>query len=214
MKALVLVNGELYEPGILRLRIRAEGFDLVIGADRGAKHAETLGVTLHAVIGDMDSLTGPEQQQCRGARFISYPAMKNETDLELALLYARELGAGKIVLAGALGGRMDMTIGNILLLAQANLVSGRIEVWHGAQTGWIIKPPGEEITGQPGDTVSLIPLGGGASDIVTEGLAYPLKNEDLPVGAVRGISNVMEKTSARVTFKDGLLLVTHTPGRA
>ncbi len=214
MKALVLVNGELYEPDVLRSRIRAESFDLVIGADRGARYAGTLGVTLDAVIGDMDSLTVLERQDIGQARFIDYPARKNETDLELALLYAREQGADKIVMAGALGRRMDMTIGNIILLAHANIVSCRVEVWHGTQTGWIIKPPGETITGRAGDTVSLVPLGGGASGIVTEGLAYPLKNEDLPTGAVRGISNEMEKTSARVKFTDGLLFVTHTPGRA
>jgi thiamine pyrophosphokinase len=214
MKALILVNGELYKSDVLRNRIRAGAFDLVLGADRGARYADALDVTLDAVIGDMDSLSDSARQRIGNVKYISYPTRKNETDLELALLYAREKGADKIVMVGALGGRMDMTIGNILLLAHASLVSCKIEVWHGLQTGWIIKPPGEAISGSPGDTVSLIPLGGAASGIITEGLAYPLKNEELPPGAVRGISNLMEKSSAHVYLSGGLLLVVHTPGRA
>ena len=37
MKALVLANGELYKPAILRKRLRAGSFDLVLAADAGAR---------------------------------------------------------------------------------------------------------------------------------------------------------------------------------
>jgi thiamine pyrophosphokinase len=87
-------------------------------------------------------------------------------------------------------------------------------VWHGGQTGWVIKPPGEDISGHPGDTISLIPLNGDALGITTEGLAYPLKDEGLTSGSVRGISNMLEKSSAHVKLLNGLLLVVHTPGKA
>jgi len=214
MKALILVNGELYRPGVLRRRIRAETFDLVLGADRGAHYANTLNVTLDAVIGDLDSLSDSARQSIGNAEFISYPSGKNETDLELALLYTKEQGADQIVMVGAMGGRMDMTIGNILLLTHASLGSCRVEVWHGEQTGWVIKPPGEDISGHPGDTISLIPLNGDALGITTEGLAYPLKDEELTSGSVRGISNLLEKSSAHVKLLNGLLLAVHTPGKA
>jgi len=214
MKALILVNGELYSPGVLRRRIRAETFELILGADRGACYAKTLNVTLNAVIGDLDSLSNSARQSPGSAEFISYPSEKNETDLELTLLYAKEKGADSIVIIGAMGGRMDMTIGNIMLITNTSFSSCRIEVWHGEQTGWVIKPPGEDISGRPGDTVSLIPLGGNASGITTEGLAYPLKDEELPSGSVRGISNLLEKSSAHVGLSKGLLLAVHSPGRA
>jgi thiamine pyrophosphokinase len=113
-----------------------------------------------------------------------------------------------------MGGRMDMTIGNIMLITNTSFSSCGIEVWHGEQTGWVIKPPGEDISGRPGDTVSLIPLGGDASGITTEGLAYPLKDAELPSGSVRGISNLLEKSSAHVELSNGLLLAVHSPGRA
>jgi thiamine pyrophosphokinase len=214
MKALILVNGVLYKPGILRGRVSSEAFDLVIGADNGARYANTLNVKLDAIIGDLDSLSDLEQPGISNTEIVSYPVRKNETDLELALLYAREHGADQIVIVGVMGGRMDMTIGNILLMTHESLISCRVEVWHGLQTGWIIRPPGEDISGRPGDTVSLIPLACNASGITTEGLEYPLKDAELAFGSLRGISNVMEKSFAHIKLSNGLLLAVHTPGRA
>ncbi|MFC2035907.1 thiamine diphosphokinase [Chloroflexota bacterium] len=214
MKALILVNGELYKPDILQRRIRTETFDLVLGADGGTHHAYTLNVTPDAIIGDLDSLSDLEQQGIRNTKFVSYPAEKDKTDLELALIYAEEQGADQIVIVGAMGGRIDMTIANILLLAHANLSTCRIEVWHGEQTGWVINPPGEAISGHPRDIVSLIPLGGYASGVTTKGLKYSLKDEGLSFVSSRGISNLLEKSSAHIKLSEGLLLVIHTPGRA
>ena len=210
MKALILVNGDLYRSDVLRSRIRTKTFDLVLGADRGARYAKALDVTLNAVIGDLDSLTDLERLDIGNSQYISYPTGKNETDLELALLYAKKQGADNIVLVGALGGRMDMTIGNVLLIAHNNFSSCRVEVWHGEQTGWVIRPPGEDIPGHPGDTVSLIPLSANATGITTEGLEYSLKDEELVFGSVRGISNLMNKSSAHIKFLEGLLLAVHT----
>jgi len=214
MKALILVNGELHNPDVLRRRIQAASFDLVLGTDGGARYAAALNVTLDAVVGDMDSISDIEQQGMGEVRFISYPGEKDETDLELALLYVEEQGADYMVMVGVMGGRMDMTIANILLIAHASLRSSRIEVWHGEQTGWIIKPPGDDISGHPGDTISLIPLGERASGITTRGLKYRLENEELTFTLARGISNLMEKPSAHIKLSEGLLLAVHTPGKA
>ncbi|MFC1984705.1 thiamine diphosphokinase [Chloroflexota bacterium] len=214
MKALILVNGELYKPDVLRSRIRAETFDLVLGANGGARYAYTLNVTLDAIIGDLDSLSDLGQQDISNTEFVSFPVEKNETDLELALLYAEKQGVDQVVMVGVMGGRMDMTIANILLITHTSLSSCRIEVWHGEQTGWAIKPPGEDISGHPGDTVSLMPLGGDASGITTKGLKYPLKDEELTFGPARGISNLLEKPSAHIELSEGLLLAIHTPGRS
>ncbi|MFC2056504.1 thiamine diphosphokinase [Chloroflexota bacterium] len=214
MKALILVNGELYNPDVLLRRIQADSFDLVLGTDGGAHYATTLNVTLDAVIGDMDSLPDAERQVFRNVKFVSYPGEKDETDLELAILFAEEQGVDYMVIVGATGGRMDMTIANILLIANASLRLKRIEVWHGEQTGWVIKPPGEDISGHPRDTISLIPLGSQALGITTRGLKYSLKDGELPFGSTWGISNLLEKPSAHIKLSEGLLLAVHTPGRA
>src|SRR3972149_8814019 len=131
MKALILANGELYKSDVLRRRIRTEVFDLVLGADGGAHYADTLNVTVDAIIGDLDSLSDLEQNGISNTKLVSYPAEKDETDLESALIYAEEQGADQIIIVGAIGGRMDMTIANMLLITHASFSSCRIEVWHG-----------------------------------------------------------------------------------
>ncbi len=213
MKVLILANGELNKPDVLRNRIHAETFDLICAADAGARHADALNVTLNAIIGDMDSLSDLKPGINCHTKLISYPVEKNEIDLELALLYAAEKGADRIVIAGFMGGRMDMTLANILLLTHTSLNSCRIEIWHEQQTGWVIKPPGADIHGQPGDTVSLIPVAGRVSGVTNTGFKYPLSNETLMPGKTRGISNQLEKTCAHVEFSEGILMVIHTPGR-
>ena len=166
------------------------------------------------IIGDMDSISESEREQAGSTRLVSYPADKDETDLELALLHAKERGAEQIVVIGAMGGRMDMSISNILLLAHPTLDHCHIEVWHGDQTGWLIRPPGDDIAGHPGDTVSLIPLNRDVSGITTKGLKHVLSNGKLTFGPGRGLSNVIEVPPAKIRLARGLLFAVHTPGRA
>jgi thiamine pyrophosphokinase len=47
----------------------------------------------------------------------------------------------------------------------------------------------------------------------SEGLAYPLQDEDLLFGPARGVSNVLIGSRADVRLEEGLLLAVHTPGR-
>jgi thiamine pyrophosphokinase len=188
----------------------------VIAADAGARHGEALGLQLDVVVGDLDSLSADEVARLRAAGVMveRSPAHKDETDFELALLYAAEQGAKRIVVVGALGGRLDMALANIQLIAHPALEGTRIELWSGRQTAWIIRPPGDEMDGQPGDTLSLLPLGGAAVGVTTHRLAYPLNDETLPIGPARGVSNVFEADSAQVDLREGLLLAVHTPGHA
>ncbi|HEY95328.1 MAG TPA: thiamine diphosphokinase [Dehalococcoidia bacterium] len=213
MNVLILTNGELSETETLRRRISGEVFDLVIGVDGGSRYASELNVTADVIIGDMDSISSHVQDENKNAKLILHPEEKDETDLELALLYAKKQGVDRIVVVGAMGGRMDMIISNIHLIAHASSGSCKIEVWHDNQTGWVIQPPGEDIPGNPGDTISLIPVGGDASGIMTKGMKYPLNNEKLTMKS-RGISNRIESPPAHVAFADGLLLVVHTPGKS
>ena len=59
------------------------------------------------------------------------------------------------------------------------------------------------IAGQPGDSLSLIPVDAEATGIVTENLKYPLRHETLVFGPARGMSNVLLSGEARVTFERG-----------
>lgn len=216
MQALLFANGELKRGAMLDRALNSLESPHVICADGGALHARALGLTPHTIIGDMDSLTAAELAQFKaaGAEIIQHRQEKDETDLELALRHCRRIGASSITILGALGGRFDQALANILLLTLPELSDMRIQIVAGDQSARLLRPGSHRLEGARGDTVSLIPLGAAAEGITTSALQYPLADESLRLGPARGISNVMLNDTARVDFRAGLLLLVHTSGRA
>ncbi len=204
----ILANGDRPEPTTAH-RLAAQA-DLLIAADGGARHALALGLTPHVVIGDLDSLTTDQEAQLRaaGTTFIVHPPAKDETDLELALRHAAAQNADPIIVLGALGGRLDQTLANILLLTLPALTGHDVRLVEGSQTAFLIRDAAT-IHGQPGDTLSLIPLGGPAHGVTTDGLLYALDEGTLPFGPALGVSNVLTAPQAHVRLRDGLLLCVH-----
>jgi thiamine pyrophosphokinase len=209
MRAVVFANGN--EPDEATVSHWLRPGDRLICADGGARTALSRGLKPDVVIGDLDSLDETQQAQLKamGCRLIVYPVAKDWTDLELALKLAVEEGATEIVILGALGGRIDQELANVLLLLLPDLEDIPTRIVDERQEMFVMR--GEAvITGQAGEIVSLIPLGGDATGIVTEGLLYPLRNEPLLAGPARGISNMMTGEIARVVIKSGALLVVHS----
>jgi thiamine pyrophosphokinase len=188
------------------------GADLIIAADGGAAAAVAQGWWPHLVVGDLDSLppTVRAEVEAHGARVIQHPARKDETDTELALRVALAEGAGEIYLLGATGSRLDHTLGNVLLLGTAELSPARVTILASRQRILAIRDQAE-ITGRPGDVVSLLPVGGDVTGIWTTGLEYPLRGETLPFGTPRGISNVLTAPRATVRVGGGVLIAVVTP---
>lgn len=216
MKALIFANGSLdFGPMVAEAIVIAQDA-VIIAADGGVRHALALDLMPQVVIGDMDSVTPAELATCAaaGGTIIRHAAAKNETDLELALLYAVEQGADWLRIVGALGDRLDQSLANILLLMLPELRHCDVRLVAGRQTAWLLSAGEHQLTGQPGDTLSLIPLGGDVSDVTTTGLVYPLRDEALYFGPARGISNVFAEATATVQSANGLLLAVHTLGRA
>ncbi len=211
------MNAVLFANGVIenteRAREAAESADLVVAADGGALHCLRLGVKPELVIGDLDSLDDGSQQTLEGGgtEFIVHPPNKDQTDLELALLAAVARDADKITVLGAMGGRLDMTVANVLLLALPELSEARVELWHGDQTAWLIRPPGGTLRGETGDMVSLIPLVGDAQGVTTQGLRFVLEDQTLEFGPARGVSNEIVGPSSRIELHAGALLVVLTP---
>lgn len=184
--------------------------DVLICADGGGDAALQAGLSPDLVLGDMDSLSpeGRARLQAAGIQLVEHPVEKDQTDIELALDHALALHPGSITITGALGGgRLDHTLGNVLLLSlpalreiDTRIVAGESEaraVWTEAT-----------IRGQPGDYVSLLPLTDRVEGIRTTGLRYPLHDEALIRGFTRGVSNELVGERATVQVAAGCLLVT------
>jgi thiamine pyrophosphokinase len=208
MRAIVIANGHVGNSEASR--VQNWPYDCVICADGGAQHALGLGLAPDVVVGDLDSLDGDLRARLEdeGCQVLVHPPRKDETDLELALRYAIDHGVDEILILGALGGRIDQTLANVLLLALPELQKVKTRIVAGDQEMFLIRGQAF-IEGQVGDTVSLLPIAGDVRGITAEGLEYPLQHGTLKFGPTLGISNVLTVPVARVQVGQGLLLCVH-----
>lgn len=216
-RAIVLADGD--GPTRAALDAAWPGWDgdvvLVVAADGGARLAGPLGLVIDRWVGDGDSIEPDRLAQLRAAgipvRVVSRD--KDESDTELALLEALEPGIDDVTLIGALGGeRLDHALANLGLLAHPALAGRPARILDGATRVALLEGPhSATFQGRPGDLVSLLPYGGPAEAVVTDGLRYPLAGETLTVGPPRGLSNVRLGPVARVSLQAGHLLVIETP---
>lgn len=184
--------------------------DLVIAADGGANLCMAWGWPVDLVVGDMDSLDEQAGAQLRaqGVPFHVYTTEKDETDLELGLRFALARGADEVVIAGALGARIDHTLGNLALLALPALASVRACIADGGQTIWLVRKR-LTVHGQAGDTLSLIPLASDVHGVNVTGVHWPLHEADLTLGPSLSISNRLIERAAEISVRAGALLVIH-----
>ncbi len=210
MRAVIFANGAPNLPP--HWADLVAGADLIVAADGGGRHCLRLGVRPHALIGDLDSLTADEVRRlaAQGAQVLRYPVRKDETDLELALLWAAERGATRMDILAGLGGRWDQSLANLILAAHPRLQGRTLTFYDGPQRLFLIRGC-TPIHGRPGDLVSLIPLTGPAHGVTTEGLEYPLREGTLPFGVSLGVSNRLTAPQARVCVRRGLVLGVHIP---
>jgi len=207
---LIFANGIMADPEQARPYLARAA--AVIAADGGLRHLLALDHRPDVLVGDLDSLPlGVESELDSWAtEVVRHPPAKNETDLELALLLAHErYPAAEIIVLGGFGGRLDMTLANVLLSAHPRLLGHPVRFVEGRETAWLVRD-WTAIDGRPGDAVSLIPVGGPVRLIATTGLRWPLRAETLEFGPARGISNEMTTGRATVELTDGLLLCIHT----
>ena len=207
MKAVIVANGVPADPATDRKHIPPDA--LIIAADGGVNYCRRLNLVPDVIIGDMDSLESDPATAAafKNTEIIRHPARKDSTDLELAIRLALERGASSLIILGALGGRWDMSLGSLFLLALPELKKIPVKLIDGQQE--IVLLSGKKTAvfqGKPGDTLSLIPAGGNVSGITLEGLEYPLAKATLVYGTSQGISNVMQNEKASVSLESGILI--------
>ncbi|MCC8440316.1 MULTISPECIES: thiamine diphosphokinase [Leuconostoc] len=92
-----------------------------IGADRGAWYLYQHRVAMMLAVGDFDSLTSAEfealQEHITAENIVHVRAEKDETDTELAIMFAQKQSVSCIKVFGATGGRLDHLLSNLWLMA-------------------------------------------------------------------------------------------------
>ena len=205
-RIILFANGEYSSPEFYLSKVREE--DFIICADGGTNTAFSLGIIPDLVIGDFDSVNTEVLEILSEwkTEFIRYPAEKDESDLELALMKASALQPKEIIIFGALGRRLDHIFANLMLLTVPLEAGVRSVILEEDYEIYLIE---EEITldQKEGSLLSLFPLTDKVVGVSTEGLKYPLDNEDLFLGPSRGLSNEFAAEKAKIRIRDGKLLI-------
>lgn len=210
MRAVIFVNGLVNDYSALARWLRPD--DFLIGADGGTLHCLAVGRQPQVIVGDLDSLDPALVAQLadQGVQIERHSPVKDQTDLELAVACAQQWGADQVLLLGALGGRLDQMLGNVLLLARQDWPFP-VTLAEENQLAQIVQGGATLTLSAPiGSTVSVIPLSERVTGITYQGLAYPLLDFTLPFGSTRGISNVVQTTPATIRIDTGILLVIET----
>lgn len=195
MRAVIVAAGPVED--IPSLTPFIEENTVVIAVDGGVATLVQQGLAFDLAIGDFDSLGYTPE----GA--VIHPAEKDETDLELALRHVSEqYEVTDVLIFGATGGRLDMTLQNVYLLKQfpaARLVTKREEVRF-------LQEGHDQIKADQYHYLSFIPLV--PTRLTLRGVKYPLTDHDVPVGGSLTVSNEWtDHQLADVTVHTGEVIV-------
>ena len=176
--------------------------DFVIAADGGLRHTQRLNIVPDGILGDFDSLGyAPE-----GANV--FPVEKDDTDAMLAVRHGLSLGYQEFVLYGSVDGpRLDHTVANFQTLqflcdhGAFGYLVGKDTIITVLKNSELRFPAGTE------GTISVFCLGRDAVGVTEEGLYYGLENGTLTAGFPLGASNHFTGKEARISVKDGSLLI-------
>ncbi len=193
MKGIILLNGEPYYKAI-----NAE--NAVVYCCDGAYAWAKGRIKIDRNIGDFDSLNQtpyPPPEEI-------YPAEKDFTDGEIALLKMLSEGVDEIEFYGFGGGREDHFLGNLQLLYRA--YSAGIKCRAYTEKSVMFPAGGKILFGEyKNKTVSVLPFGGALNIIDSEGLKYAYP-ERIGYGECRGLSNIVLSENAYLKV-DGCALV-------
>ena len=201
------INGICYIVGAMPLEPelvpQPKSGDFVIAADGGYASLYKRGIAANLVVGDFDSLGSVPNHP----DVLRLPKIKDETDMGYALNRALEKGYTRFVLLGGMGGRLEHTIANLQLLAHLNR-QGAVGILAGnGQAATVITGGSFDFPETMSGFCSVFCQSGVARGVTLEGLKYPLEDEKLTGDFPLGVSNEFLGVPARVTVKDGTLLL-------
>lgn len=204
MKVFVFLNGGLSKPRYYRSHFEKffERGDVVYCANGGSRVAIKAGIIPDFIIGDLDSFKNERGvKRSRETEKIIYPPDKDFSDFELILNRLKESGVDEVFVYGALGGRIDHELINVLLLTHSDLKMSFIE--SSCEIYNVVNE--RRIMNMSGRICSIFTLSGCYVEEMS-GFKYILEDYRL-LPSSKGLSNVILSDTARIKIKDGKLCV-------
>lgn len=157
---------------------------------------------LDFISGDFDSHSGIDENIYH-EKFIFTPD-QNFTDFQKALDILKNKDVKKVDVYGGSGGEQDHFLGNLHV---AFLFKNELEItFYDEFSSYFFIPKDFEINNVEGKMISLLPFPK-VENLVTDGLNWELKNEDLEITKRIGTRNFATKSTVKISYSDGDLLV-------
>ena len=206
MRRCVIVGGApigRYEE--IRSCLRADDFFLY--CDCGLRHVAALGRQPDLIVGDFDSHEDPHAP----VETIVLPHEKDDTDTFFAAREALRRGFRDFLLLGAVGARLDHTLGNLGTALMLDGAGAKVLLVDDFSEMEIVSDEAE--VSEDFAYFSLVNLDGSARDVTVTGAKFPLENAALSCESSLGISNeVLPGHRARVRVGGGRLLLIRVRG--
>lgn len=193
-KVFLLLNGEppVKVPNISK-------YDIICATDGAYQYLENNNIIPHFISGDFDSLENIPKE----IEVIKTPN-QDFTDFDKILQILFDKGFKQVDVFGASGKEQDHFLGN---LHTAVLWKEKLQLtFFDNYCRYFLADKSTEISNCNNQIISLIPFPK-VINLFTEGLEYPLKNEDLIFGERIGTRNKSNKNKIKITFTSGNLFI-------
>jgi thiamine pyrophosphokinase len=164
------------------------------------------------ILGDFDSVDPKIQrlyEEKPTVKVLQYEPEKDDTDTQMAVKHAMEVGCTQITLIGATGSRIDHLLGNIFCLYEP--LEAGIECYLLDKNNKIMllnKSYQLKKQDQYGYYVSLLPFTEVVSGVTLRGFKYPLTDYTLTKrSGGLGVSNEIIEKTAEIDFQSGILIM-------
>lgn len=205
MDNIIIITSHMEDPLDLNSVITPQ--DYIICTDGGYDIARRYDIVPDLLLGDFDSIRTDLPQNIPIRRF---PPEKDDTDLELALKTAVDLGASQVRIIGGIGGRLDHTVANLQLLSQYSESFDKLIMFDGKNQCFVAANTQKNniiIPRKSNCYLSLFSLSDKCTGVTISGVKYPLRDHTLTRWGSLGVSNEFKEKNAVLSVEDGDLLV-------
>ncbi|MFA9375136.1 MAG: thiamine diphosphokinase [Lachnotalea sp.] len=211
MKTLIISGGQI-DIEFLKQFVAEKDFEKIVGVDKGIETCYKCNITPTILMGDFDSAKNEilkHYEVDTNLEILYFTPEKDDTDTQMAIKWAIDIGSTQIAIIGATGSRIDHLLGNIQCLC--NPLKKNIECYLIDRNNKIMLI-NHSITIQKdeqyGTFLSLLALTNEVTGLTINGFKYPLSNYTLTNQAGGfGVSNEIVDEIAEIIFQTGILIM-------
>lgn len=197
---LIVADGVWPQPAVIASALR--GPTTVLACDGALARCHQHGLTVHAVVGDMDSLDAEDFLQMDDVRVVER-LDQNSNDLSKAIDHALEEGHMNLRIVGATGGDVQHEWANVLECARRDV---NIELMDDrSRFLFLAEKEQHEVPTNLGGTFSLMAFVD-VEMLNLSGGEYSISNDRLAMGS-RGLHNVANEAVINLSYDSGRLVL-------